>query len=505
MKEYRVLLINPPYPGKTADPSPSLGYLGSMIEGVGASVDIWDGEVLYSYREKLREVIDLIAHLKPDLIGFTLTTPFVRFAYNLAGMVKDKFDIPLIAGGTHATFCPEEVIEKSVFDIAVVGEAEYTIIDLIKYFRKEMDLINIPGIVYKDSKGNIISTQRRPLINDLDELLFPLGSQSILKNPRGGVFGQILTSRGCPGKCVFCGSLVHGKQYRFRSAENVFKEMLHLHKTYGVTHFRFQDDALTINQSRFNKLCNIIIDYPDSKFTWNCQSRADALSPNLLRQMKKAGCSMINIGLEAASPEVAKKVKKNLSIDKVFETIETCRLIKLPLIINLMTGFPFETREDIRYNIDFMKSVSKNVSRFDVGLVLIPYPGTEIYNKYHQEYGFSEWWLKDGFTLPLNTDYVPLYLDRRLGSWTLPDDPVLERDFFHYPRDIKKEIKRFVSYKCWFSMKKSHGIIMSLILLLNFYLSKFLYRIAPFLEKVLMGRLLKLQRRVYYIFASVKK
>ena len=484
IKDYSVLLINPPYPGKNADPSISLGYLASVIKDAGWRVYIWDEEAEYFYKEKVSAIMGLIQRLKIDLVGFTLTTPFVRFAYNLADIIKSRFDIPIIAGGTHATLCPKEVLERSAFEAAVIGEGEQTVLDLIGSFRGNKGLKGVPGIAYKDAQGNVIINERRPPIQNLDTLPFCLESQAILDDNKGGRFAQIVTSRGCPGKCIFCGSLALGKQFRFRSAENIFEEVLSLHEKYGITHFRFRDDAMTINRKNFEKICGLFIAHRNLKFTWTCASRVDGLDSSLLNTMKDAGCVFIDLGMETASDRIMKEIKKNISIGKVREAIENCDLINLPVGINLMSGFPFETKEDIKCNMDFVKPlVNKKNIMLNVGLVLRPYPGTQIYDVYHKRFGFTEWWLDRGRSIAVSEDYTPLYLSSSLGSWTLPEDPVLELDFFKYSPEVRKAIKRFIRYKCLFSMKKCYGKVKLAAILFLYYLSKYLYKINPYLER----------------------
>jgi MoaA/NifB/PqqE/SkfB family radical SAM enzyme len=221
--------------------------------------------------------------------------------------------------------------------------------------------------------------------------------------------------------------------------------------------------------------------------------------------MQRAGCQMIDIGLETASLEVMKQIKKNASLEKVLEVVNNCYALKLPVNVNLMAGFPFETKEDIRTNIEFMKTISKKISRFNVGLVLRPYPGTEVYDLYHRRYGFSQWWLNERFTLSEDADYIPFYLNERLGAWTLPEDPILEHDFFHYSPGIKREIGRFVSYKCWFSLRKNHGVLKSITLLMLFYLSKHLYRLNPALEKAVMLPIFRLGQMINRLGTYVAK
>ena len=165
----------------------SLGYLGRMIKKNGCALHIWDGAVPYSYKNKFNEIMNMVKTLRPDLIGFTLTTPFIRFAYALAHEIRNTFNIPVIAGGVHATLCADEVLEKGPFEIAAIGEAEYTIQDLIRYyFDKNIELKDISGIAYKTKDGNIVRTSPRALIHNLDDIPFPLESQSILKNNKGG-------------------------------------------------------------------------------------------------------------------------------------------------------------------------------------------------------------------------------------------------------------------------------------------------------------------------------
>lgn len=501
---YKVLLINPPYPGKTADPSPSLGYLGSVCKKCGADVQIWDEAVELSYRQKVDELITVIKRIQPDLIGVTLTTPFVRFAYDFVSKISGVSTAHVIAGGAHVTFCPEEVLYSAPFQLAVIGEGEKTMEELLRYYmKKNVGLEDIKGIVYKNASGKIIFNAQRPFIEDLDSLLPPLDQQCLIKTDRGEVFGQILTSRGCPGACTFCGSLVHGKRFRFRSANSVFGEMRYLHEKFGIKRFRFQDDALTINQPRLMELCGLI--GKERRFcpSWTCQSRADTTNKTLLKTMKEAGCMMIDIGLESASPRVMEKIKKHIAIGKVLEAIDNCYDIGLPVTVNLMTGFPFETKEDIRCNIDFMKSVSKKVSRFNVGLLLKPYPGTDVYKEYHDVYGFTQWWLDERYCDKAVSDYRPFYLGDRLGAWTMPEDATMEFDFFKYSDSTKKEIKKFIWYKCWFSMKKCHGIMRSMAMLSMFYISKLLYKTNPVLERTFMPFLFRTGQKANYLYESI--
>jgi len=494
IENFRILLINPPYPGKPYIKSLGLGYLASSLEKENFSIKIIDEEVFGSFKKNVKQIIAKAKSYKPNLIGISLHTPYVRYAYYLIKELKKNISSTfLVAGGIHSFLYAEEVLKYGI-DIAIIGEGELTILELVKALRENKNIESIFGLAYKKSNGEIFFSGKRSFISNLDLIPFPSLPQSLIKTHTQNRYnGQLITSRGCPGECTFCSSKIMGKKYRFRSAENIFKEMLYLYDEFKVNYFLFMDDTFTFDIKRCEKLCNLIIRESNFNPNWTSASIAKGITKNLLKLMKMAGCTSIILGIETFNHQTIKNIKKNIEFDKVREIVDICDKIKLSLQLNIMTGFPFENEKKIYTTLNALKEISPKVKYFSTGSVLVPYPGTEIYEEYKIGKGFVNWWLKDNFSQdPIKHDYCPYFLNGLLGDFTMPKDPILDINFFNYSKKEIKAMKKLLFYKCIHSMKSSYGLIKIIILFFLYYFSKVLYKFSPFIENYIFSNLYKI-------------
>jgi len=445
----KILLAHAVSPIVNTSPPLGLSYIGAALEKHGCEVMIIDGSAPYAEYD-IESMVDEIARYEPDLIGLTLTVSFALHTYRLIYGLKKRLDVPIIVGGPHATILPEEPLQHGA-DIVCRGEGEQCIVELVDYFngdnpltpfsKGEMALQNILGISYKDDLGNIVHNLPRPLLDNLDILDFPAKhlfnkAHYFRDESDSARFGNMVTSRGCPYGCTYCSNEVFGRRWRSRSPENVVAEIKRVMEMFGTRKFNLMDDAATIDQKRIMGICQLIIDNR-LDIQWTCVTRLNATSPELLAKMKEAGCVNISYGIESGNPNTLKRIKKGLTVEQAEQAVKYTDEAGIECSVNFMYGFPWETPEDICQTTEFIKKISPYVTYIQPGGVLTPYPATQIYNEYREEYGFTDWWLKER-----TEDSIRSETDEPLFQRIFFDYDAIEQNWFNYPPEIIKEIMR---------------------------------------------------------------
>ena len=166
------------------------------------------------------------------------------------------------------------------------------------------------------------------------------------------------------------------KNVRFRSADNVLKEIKYRYYNLGIKSFSFNDDTFTLQPNRVKEICDGII-HNKIKINWHCDTRGDTLTLDTLRLMKKAGCNHIYLGLETGSPKILKQIKKNIKIETVQSATHMARKAGIETTVYFMVGFPEETEEDIELSIKAMKKINPDNA---IWSILTLYPGTETWD-----------------------------------------------------------------------------------------------------------------------------
>jgi radical SAM superfamily enzyme YgiQ (UPF0313 family) len=212
----KVLLVNPPQKTKCPQPPLGLAMVAAVLEKKVDSVHILDLAALGMSDESL---VTRIRQEKPDIVGITAMTPTIDNALSVAKKVKETDrDIQVILGGPHVTLLPEETLRDSAdIDVIVCGEGEQTTPEVVKALEDSPDhLSQVSGIAYRQGTGVTINPLRPPIL-DLDSLPFPaFHLLPIGKYRLHPPFGRqmpimpIITSRGCPYRCIFCSKSVFG-------------------------------------------------------------------------------------------------------------------------------------------------------------------------------------------------------------------------------------------------------------------------------------------------------
>lgn len=426
-----ILLLNQYYTSKkdapeyvTAPLPLNLLYLGSYLKHKGMDCRIQELGI-FNYKDvidepggKLRcglpdeKIIEIIKKENPKIVGigcvYTMHFWDVIALSRLVKGVDPK--IKVVLGGNHATIYADAIMKEKSVDFVVRGEGEITFHELCAAILGGKGVTDIKGVSYRAENGAPVRAEDRPLIKNLEEL--PLPDYSLLdvkkyanpmnKSPyvmRYPLVG-IMTSRGCPGKCVFCTvKAVWGRSWRARSAEKTVDEIEALVKNYGIREISFLDDSVSVNKQRWHGICAEIIRRKlDVKWTTPNGIAYWTLDDETLDLMKKAGCYRITFGIESANEETKKFIGKPYPLSHAKELIRHANKIGLWTICTNILGFPYETKEAMQDTVNFAKTSGTDFAAF---YLLAPHLTSDVYGYFRDEglldydMVFSDNWMDD--------------------------------------------------------------------------------------------------------------
>jgi len=382
----RVLLMSTPYPlEENPIPPLSLSYLAGVLQREGIEVQILDLLVSKNSASKIREKLE---EYQPDMVGATCVTLNYPTAARNLKVCKDYHpQIVTMLGGPHASFALSETLLRAHWiDVVVIGEGERTLVELVRALEKGNDFRQVAGIAFRED-NRVIKTEPRPLIEDLDELppperhLLPLSKYRALGAPC-----TVVTSRGCPYRCIFCsGPRLFGRRVRFRDPNLVVDEIEHIHKDFGFPNLNIVDDTFTLNHRHAQAVCDEIM-RRNLKFGWNVFARADTVNEDLLERMKEAGCTWLLFGVESAAPEILKTIKKGTTPDKIRKGTKLATEAGIKVFNSFILGLPGESPDTARQSLAFARELDRDYGAKYGFHLLSPLPGTELYER-PEDYG----------------------------------------------------------------------------------------------------------------------
>lgn len=364
-----------------------LEYLGAVLKQEGYNVNI------LQQKDKLAdEFLQQILDTKPDLVGFSTMTYNFPLSKSLANIIKEaNHNIYTLFGGVHISSHPKSIDDKAI-DFGVIGEGEYTTLELVEALEKNKDLSKIKGLVYKKDNKTIINKPKE-FIQDLDSLPFP--ARHLLPNlslyrPKPTDYKELpvtsmITSRGCPYQCTFCDNNIFGKKARFHSPEYVVKEIEHLINNYGIKDIKINDDTFILDKKRVLKICDLIIQ-KNIKIKWSCSIRANLADEELLKKMKQAGCWEVFLGVESGNQKILDLIKKSITIEQVKKVCKIAYDLGFQIKTAFILGHPTETKETIEQTINIAKELPSHYPSFTLMTV---FPNTEM-EKIASKYGTFE-------------------------------------------------------------------------------------------------------------------
>ncbi|MCZ7584394.1 MAG: B12-binding domain-containing radical SAM protein [Deltaproteobacteria bacterium] len=363
----RSLNLNPPL---------NLAYLAATLARAGHEPAIVDLEFLPRRRGV---VTDLLKRHAPGLVAITVTSPMLPVARRIAQTVGES-GIPVVIGGPHVTLVGGEALrEFPEAACAFAGEGEESFPAYVTSFERGEAATDIPGLLRRDAPERFDI----PLVADLDALPEPFypgvdfGAYPwSVKGRRKVPARTLVTSRGCPYRCVFCSvENLTGRKVRYRNVGLVVEEMERAVRETPARHFVFVDDFLTLRRERILDLSERLAD-KNLPITWEGDTRADRVDGELLRAMARAGCTRVNFGIESAEDRVLKTLKKKLDLSMVVESMRLAKEAGMDTRGTAMIGNPGDTRETIRKTVSFLRKLPY----LDQPYLSIaqPYPGTEL-------------------------------------------------------------------------------------------------------------------------------
>ena len=186
----------------------------------------------------------------------------------------------------------------------------------------------------------------------------------------------IITSRGCPYRCIFCSKSVFGKKYRANSPSYVVDEILFLKQKFGIEEIKFYDDSFTLDRKRIFEICRLL-KKEKIDIEWTCETRVNLVDSDLLSVMKDAGCYMIEYGVESGVQEILCNLKKDITLKETVEAFDSTHKLGIETVAYFMLGAPEETVGTISKTIEFAKKLDPDFAQFSI---LTPLPGTELFD-----------------------------------------------------------------------------------------------------------------------------
>ena len=355
-----------------------LGYLAAVLEKNNYKVDVIDCQVS---KLTLGEVQRRNQEASTDIVGVTSSTLTYKSGLKLIKAAREVCpNCITLAGGPHVTFWDDHALEECPeLDVVIRREGEGTIVDLVQQIEAGKSYDETLGITYRKG-GKIVRTPERPYIEDLDSLPFP--ARHLWPMEKFQEYEDVLylaMSRGCVYWCEFCCTVrMHGRKYRMRSARNVVDEIEYLYKTYGKTKFTFCDDAFTVDRPRVEEICSEI-KRRGLEIEWNCGTRVDMLTKDLLLTMKEAGCVSVWFGVESGTQQMLDAMKKGISPELTEKVLGWVREVGMKPVPNVILGFPGETKKSAWDTIKFIERVAPDAVGFYN--VATPFPGTPLYDQ----------------------------------------------------------------------------------------------------------------------------
>lgn len=387
----RVLFINPSG-GYYPQEYPPLGilYVASYLRENGHIVSFFD-EGTFPQSSNYR-LINFIDRFKPQILAFSLYTTNLNHTYTVMISLKNKYPlVAIVVGGPHATALPQRtLIECPAIDFLIYGEGEITMLELTNAIDKGLNFNGVDGIYYR-SKGGILNTKPRRLVENLDDLPFPAYELSKEFNyqfdpvRKGERIATIMSSRGCPYNCAFCCKAVFGNSYRKRSPQNVVAEIIYQRDYLGASEIYFMDDLFANDKvwldSFYNELEKNNIDLP-----WKCLARVRGLDLDDYIKMERHGCYVIQFGVESGNDAVLKSINKNITKSDCLKAFQEARAAGINTYGFFIFGHKDDTAQTIKETLEFAKILSPDFVAF---FTLVPFPGTQVYNFVEEKLKFA--------------------------------------------------------------------------------------------------------------------
>ncbi len=350
-----------------------------------------------------------------DAVGISSDTTRIGRALHLARRAAG-FNRPVILGGPHPQFMPEEILAGGRVDAIVRGEGEAVFPNLLAALEARGDKSQVRGIIFREGKQIVRTPDADPV--DVEALPLPARHLVDLHRYRASMAARpitpMVTSRGCPSACHFCSSSsFFGRGWRYRSAEAVLAELDEVYNRYGFRAVAFMDDNFTLAPARVEQIADGIMGRGYDLKWWNL-SRVDTIvrNPGMVAKMAAAGSTTVYLGIESGSDDTLNSLGKNTKASDVTLAVEILGQNNIESYGSYIIGNLNESAADVEKTIDLAIRLNTNIAQFSI---LTPYPGTRLYEEIKGRIFCRRWKFYDGLHLVfrhprINRHYLQLLL-----------------------------------------------------------------------------------------------
>jgi anaerobic magnesium-protoporphyrin IX monomethyl ester cyclase len=457
----RVMLINPPIDSVleegNANPvtsflfynSAPLGilYIAAVLERAGHDVAVIDAA---AEELNVESTTQRVVDYAPDIIGIGSFTVTFATTIKLGARLKESLaDVPIVLGSYHVSLVPDDAMSHPQFDVGVLGEGEYTMLELCEVFGGTKDLADVAGIIYRDDAGALVRTTKAKKVRNLDEFPFPARHllppniyRPVPVDDHSFPKFAMVTSRGCPHACAFCQKSRSG--YRSHSAKYVVDEIEHLVRDFGVRDIAFVDSLFCANKKRVMAICDEIIRRGVQKHvSWTCSSRVEVVDEAMLARMKEAGCWRTRFGIESGSDVVLDFISKGITKEKIRKAITAADKVGLRPKAFFMVGHMPDTRETILETIEFAKSLPLHDVTVQINTLLPQTPQMEVWEREGPKWG----------RVVNKTDNEKSFWEPTFVPWGLESEDLIElhrtfyREFYFRPVTLARHMEQVKSWR----------------------------------------------------------
>ena len=355
-----------------------LAYLASYIRQSGHEVEILDGSFEKLNQEQL---INRIKNSRADIAGVTSMTheiPKSRIIFKSIKSVNQE--ILTVLGGPHASARPKETMEEiPEIDFAIAGEGEQPFEKLLqKIDNNKSNYENIKGLAFR-KEDQVFYNGDQVCHLDLKNIPQPAVDlyykKDWFRNNKNSEY-RIFASRGCPFQCAYC-MRVLGDRVRWRNPDDITEEWIKAVRYYGAKVVFFHDEIFLYNNENTHAILdNIISSGIQNEAAFNAMTHVKLINDDILRKAREANCYKICIGIESGNNEILKRINRNYTIEEANEAIQKIKKYNIRPFAFYILGHPEETHKTIR---DTIRSAIK-LNPFEMGMgIMVPYPGTEIF------------------------------------------------------------------------------------------------------------------------------
>ncbi|MCX6340323.1 MAG: radical SAM protein [Candidatus Aureabacteria bacterium] len=431
-------------------PNLSLAYLAAQLEREGFEVRYVEA---FALKLSVDRIVEALRDFAPHAVCYNLITETFLNSLAYIRTIRERIPAPAIVGGMHLSLYPHETLSHRCIDYGIVGEGWKSLPRLLHSLAEgETDLSGVQGLLYRTG-DELVQNAPSEGCTPLESVPFP--ARHLLPNDAYNCVMSkrfpitvMISSYGCPFKCSYCD--VGTLSFQMRSAESVIAEMTECRERHGIREIWFQDETFTLNANRLYAICEALM---RSKLDviWSIRTRADLVTLDMLKAMKRAGCFKIHLGVESADPAVLAELGRTIPLERIRDAFFWAREAGIAPLAFFMIGNPLEDRAALERSISFAGSLPCDFIQVNK---LTPCPPSKFYTRVVRETGrdyWAEYTRGNSAAIAEMGNYFSLFPPEELDAW----QKKFFRTFYFRPSYIVRRIVEVRSWKEFKSLAKA--------------------------------------------------